>query len=381
VKGGFNLRLLGGLLLVFVLVACSPDQIDTKSVEQTVHPVSIPTIKEDRPLAPTVTSNPNRRVDYSNSKLKKIYFAGGCFWGVEAFFKRIYGVSDTTSGYANGTGNNPTYETVMTGKEQFAETVEVVYDPERIKLEELMDFFFKVIDPTMKNQQGNDKGVQYRTGIFYVNQDEATLIEKRVEQEQENYKKLIVTEVLPLDNYYLAEEFHQDYLAKNPAGYCHIDLTVLDDIHVDPSQYDVPDKKELRKVLTEDQYRVTMENDTETAYDNEYWDLDEPGIYVDIVTGEPLFSSREKYDAHCGWPSFTNPIDPDVVTYNDDTSHNMNRTEIRSRVGDIHLGHVFDDGPKAHGGQRYCINSAALKFIPIDEMKEKGYGHLINIVE
>lgn len=372
------MKRIGILFILLTLIGCA--QLDSPTSERTVHPVSIPTIKEDIPLAPLVTSNPNRRVDYSESHLEKIYFAGGCFWGVEAFFKRIYGVASTTSGYANGTGENPTYETVMTGEDNFVETVEVLYDPERISLHELLDYFFKVIDPTMKNQQGNDRGVQYRTGIYYINNNDVSILNDRVKKEQNNYEKQIVTEVLPLKNYFLAEEFHQDYLAKNPAGYCHIDLSILDNIHVDPTQYSIPDN-DLQDTLTEEQYRVTMANETETAYDNEYWDLDEPGIYVDIVTGEPLFSSREKYDAQCGWPSFTNPIVPDVVTLHDDTSHQMKRTELRSRVGDIHLGHVFDDGPKAFGGQRYCINSAALKFIPLDEMKEKGYGHLVNAVE
>lgn len=367
--------------LTLILSACSAPSKDSVHSPMNKSPEVQHDLDSPASFSNEQINSPNANVDYSNSSLKKIYFAGGCFWGVEAYFERIYGVFNATSGYANGTGEDPTYDDVISGEEEFAETVEIVYDPARITLDELLLYFFKVIDPTLHNQQGNDIGIQYRTGIYYVQDEDLETIEAAVKQEQKKYKKEIVTEVLPLENYYLAEEYHQDYLTKNPNGYCHINLDILDEIEIDPNAYSIPSKEELKEKLTTEQYNVTMEDDTETAYSNEYWDFYEPGIYVDIVTDEPLFSSREKYDSECGWPSFTRPIDPDVVTYHEDTSFNMIRTEVRSRVGDIHLGHVFDDGPKDRGGKRYCINSAAIEFIHIDEMKEKGYGHLVNIVE
>ncbi|MCA1054937.1 peptide-methionine (R)-S-oxide reductase MsrB [Rossellomorea aquimaris] len=328
-------------------------------------------------------ANPNDDVDYSTSKLEDIYFAGGCFWGMEAYMSRIYGVYDVTSGYANGEGKNPSYQDVIKGDRGFAETVHVQYDPEKVTLEKLVKDYFRVIDPTSVNKQGNDVGTQYRTGIYYKNEEDSSIIVDVKSEEQQKYKKEIVTEVLPLTNFYLAEEYHQDYLEKNPDGYCHIDLNKLDEQEtvIDESDYSRPSDEVLKDTLTDSQYAVAVLNDTERAYSNEYWDNYEPGIYVDVATGEPLFSSRDKYDSGCGWPSFTKPIIPEVVTYHQDTSFGMERTEVRSRVGDIHLGHVFDDGPKDRGGKRYCINSASIQFIPLEDMDEKGYGHLEMAVE
>lgn len=183
-------------------------------------------------------SNNNDAGELSTDNLEKVYFAGGCFWGVEAYFEQIPGVYETSTGYANGTGTNPTYMDVIQGDEGFAETVEVIYDADKVGLNELLAYFFAVIDPTVQDQQGNDVGVQYRTGIYYVKEEEKALIQEAFLQEQENYEKPIVTEVLPLDNFYLAEEEHQDYLAKNPNGYCHIDLNILDDLDVDENVYE-----------------------------------------------------------------------------------------------------------------------------------------------
>ncbi|HLQ83496.1 MAG TPA: peptide-methionine (S)-S-oxide reductase MsrA [Pseudogracilibacillus sp.] len=325
--------------------------------------------------------NPNQNLDFSKSSLETIYFAGGCFWGVDAYFERIFGVYETSSGYANGTGEDPTYKTVISGKEGFAETVKVVYDSDRVSLEELLDYFFRVIDPTLENRQGNDIGVQYRTGIYYENKAHKEIIDKAIKFEQTKYDKTLVTEVLPLQNFYLAEENHQNYLEKNPDGYCHIDLDVLNEVDINPNRYTSPTPTKIKSLLTNEQYNITMNDATEPAFENEYWDFYEPGIYVDIVTGEPLFSSNTKYDAGCGWPSFTQPIDAEVLSYHQDKSANLMRTEVRSRVGDIHLGHVFNDGPKESGGQRYCINSASLKFIHVDDMKNAGYENLIHLIE
>ncbi len=315
--------------------------------------------------------------------LRSLYLAGGCFWGAEAYMSRIPGVQDVTSGYANGTGENPTYKDVIRGDRGFAETVHVKYDPAQVTMQTLLDYYFRVIDPTSVNKQGNDRGIQYRTGIYYTTPEEAEVIQQAVAREQGKYDKPIVTEVLPLQNYYLAEEYHQDYLVKNPNGYCHIDLSILDgqELFIDPALYPRPTDDQLKEQLTKDQYAVAVKNDTEHAFSNEYWDNYEPGLYVDVATGEPLFTSKDKYDSGCGWPSFTKPIAPEVVTYKEDTSYGMIRTEVRSRAGDIHLGHVFNDGPKDRGGKRYCINSASIRFIPLDKMEEEHYGYLVSAVE
>jgi peptide methionine sulfoxide reductase msrA/msrB len=329
--------------------------------------------------------NPNIDLTFDKSKLKEIWLAGGCFWGVEAYMTRIYGVYDVTSGYANGDTENPTYEEVSYKHTGHAETVHVLYDPERVDLTTLLTYYFKIINPTVLNQQGNDRGEQYRTGIYYMEDTDKAVIEQVMAKEQEKYEDPIVTEFEKLDNFTLAEEYHQDYLEKNPDGYCHIEFDSLEDqsvpIVIDPMMYPKPSDEVLKTTLTEAQYMVTQSGDTEAAFSNEYWDTFEPGIYVDIATGEPLFSSADKYESGCGWPSFTKPIVPEVIVTYDDTSFNMLRTEVRSRSGNSHLGHVFDDGPTDKGGLRYCINSASITFIPFADMKAAGYGYLERIAK
>ncbi|MEG0069151.1 MAG: peptide-methionine (S)-S-oxide reductase MsrA [Cetobacterium sp.] len=315
------------------------------------------------------------------TNIQEIYLAGGCFWGVEAYMEKIEGVIDTVSGYANGKTENPTYEDVVYRGTGHAETVRVTYNADKVSLETLLKYYFRIIDPTSLNKQGNDKGTQYRTGIFYTKEEDKKVIEKEIEQLQKNYSGKIVVEVVPLIRFDLAEEYHQDYLKKNPNGYCHIDLSKAEEIIVDGGKYSKLTDDELRSKLTDKQYRVTQLGDTERAFHNEYWDFFKPGIYIDITTGEPLFSSKDKFDSQCGWPSFAKTIAPEVVVYNRDKSFNMERVEVVSRVGKAHLGHVFDDGPKDLGGLRYCINSAAIEFIPLDEMKGRGYGYLIPAVE
>lgn len=313
--------------------------------------------------------------------IKKIYLAGGCFWGVEAYMKRIDGVIDANSGYANGITENPTYEDVIYNGTGHAETVEVIYNSEKINLETLLKYYFRIIDPTSLNKQGNDKGTQYRTGIYYTDLEDKEIIEKEIILLQKNYPKKIMVEVMPLIRFDLAEDYHQDYLKKNPNGYCHIDLSKADNMIIDENKYTKLSDNELKYKLTEKQYKVTQLGDTERAFNNEYWDFFEPGIYVDITTGEPLFSSKDKFNSQCGWPSFSKPLAPEVVNYHRDSSFNMERVEVVSRVGKAHLGHVFDDGPREFGGLRYCINSAAIEFIPLKNMEEKGYGYLKSIIE
>ena len=238
-----------------------------------------------------------------------------------------------------------------------------------------------MIDPTSVNKQGNDRGRQYRTGIYYQDGADKAVIEQALAQLQTKYKKPVQIEVQPLKNYIVAEEYHQDYLKKNPNGYCHIDITKADEPVIDEKDYPKPSDAELKAKLTPLQYSVTQNKHTERSFSNEYWDNFQPGIYVDVTTGEPVFSSNDKFESGCGWPSFTKPIAKEVVHYQTDNSFNMQRTEVLSRAGNAHLGHVFDDGPKDKGGLRYCINSASIKFIPLAEMEKAGYGYLIQSIK
>ena len=329
----------------------------------------------------SLPDNPNADLMFDKEKLEDLYLAGGCFWGLEAYMTRIYGVYDVTSGYANGDTENPSYEDLIYRNSGHAETVHVKYDPERVDVETLLAYYLKVVDPTSLNKQGNDRGSQYRTGIYYTDEAELPRIQAVLTKEQEKYEKPIVIEVEPLEHYYLAEEYHQDYLEKNPNGYCHIDLNEVKDVLVDPEDYTKPSEEEIKSMLTDLQFKVTQEDGTERSFNNEYWDNKEAGLYVDIITGEPLFSSKDKYKSGTGWPSFVKPIADEVVTYKKDYKLGIPRIEIRSRVGDSHLGHVFDDGPTDRGGLRYCMNSASMKFVPLSEMEAMGYGHLIHLVE
>ena len=308
--------------------------------------------------------------------IREIYLAGGCFWGVEGYFKRIEGVKDTTCGYANGKTANPSYEDVCRHNTGHAETVRVLFDTDVISLEDLLIYYFRIIDPVSVNKQGNDVGTQYRTGIYYTDESLLPVIKAAVEREQRKYNEKIAVEVLPLENFYSAEEYHQNYLDKNPNGYCHINLNLANEPIVRSENYKKLDDKELKEKLTTLQYDVTMNAATERPFDNEFNSNFERGIYVDITSGEPLFLSTDKFESGCGWPSFSKPIQKDLVRYNKDLSLGRRRIEVRSNVADAHLGHVFDDGPSELGGLRYCINSAALRFIPIDKMDAQGYGYL-----
>lgn len=300
-----------------------------------------------------------------------VYFAGGCFWGTEHFMKQIDGVIDTEVGYANSNVANPTYKEVCSGKTGAVETVKVVYDPKITDLQYLITLYFATIDPTVKDRQGNDVGTQYRTGIYFTDEAQETVIENTIDSLRQYFKQPIVTEVLPIRNFYPAEDYHQDYLDKNPNGYCHIN----------PQLFKIAREESLKRRLTSMQYEVTQNNGTEPPFRNEYYNEYRKGIYVDIVTGEPLFVSTDKFESGCGWPAFSKPISEDLIVEKRDTSHGMVRTEVRAKNSDSHLGHVFPDGPQETGGLRYCINSAALKFIPLEDMKAAGYGDLIPLVK
>ena len=306
---------------------------------------------------------------------REIYFAGGCFWGVERYFSLVEGVIDTCVGYANGHVQSPTYESVCTGETGHAETVRVWYDPDRVRLSTLLELFFQIIDPTAQNRQGPDIGSQYRTGVFYVDPHDLPAIQRSLMELEARVGRPLAVVAEPLRCFFPAEAYHQRYLEKHPYGYCHIDAGAFARARAAQGRgFARRSDQELRAQLTNTQYRVTQEAWTEPPFQNAYYNIFDDGIYVDVTTGEPLFSSRDKFDAGCGWPSFSRPIDDALIRRVSDHSHGMERTEVRSRLGGAHLGHVFEDGPEAMGGLRYCINSAALRFIPKEDLEAEGYG-------
>lgn len=309
---------------------------------------------------------------------KVIYLAGGCFWGTDHLFSLVEGVVSTEAGYANSRVPHPTYEMVCTGRTGAAETVKVTYDDTLIGLSEILTLYFRSIDPLSLNRQGGDVGTQYRTGIYYVDKTDIEIIDAVVATVQRRYSEPLAVEVGPLVNFYPAEIYHQDYLYKNPGGYCHVDTRLFAEVKARKARHN--DKAELKERLTPLQWEVTQNGATERPFVNEYDDEFRPGIYVDITDGTPLFVSTRKYNSGCGWPAFSRPIDKTLVSEHTDTSFGRVRTEVRSASSGSHLGHVFPDGPADDGGMRYCINSAALRFIPKDEMEAEGYADYLPLL-
>lgn len=309
--------------------------------------------------------------------IKTIYLAGGCFWGVEGYFKKLDGVVGTTTGYANGTSEDTSYHQIS--NTDHAETVKIEYDMSVISLEEILLHYFRIIDPKSVNRQGNDVGRQYRTGIYYRNDAEKRIVEKILDFQRGKLGEIAV-ESAPIANFVEAEEYHQDYLDKNPGGYCHINLATADEPLFEVNAA-IPNKDELKNKLTQEEYNIIVNSGTERPFSSNLNDEHRRGIYVDKVTGVPLFASQDKFDAGCGWPSFSKPILTGAIKELEDNSHGMTRTEVRSQNSDAHLGHVFNDGPKEMGGLRYCINGASLLFIPYEEMKEKGYEEYMPLCE
>lgn len=319
--------------------------------------------------------------------IKTIYLAGGCFWGTAHLFSLVDGVTSTIAGYANSDIDSPTYEEVCTGDTHAAETVEIQYDPDAVGLNELLYLYFKSIDPTSVNRQGGDSGTQYRTGIYYSDPEDLQVIDASVATLQRRLSKPVAIEVLPLKNFYAAEDYHQNYLARNPGGYCHVDPSLFEEARnlgrkSKRNKADHGESKEaLRKRLTPLQWEVTQNGATERPFVNEYDHEFRKGIYVDITDGTPLFVSSDKFDSGCGWPAFSRPIEDKLVTENIDTSYGRIRREVKSASSGSHLGHVFNDGPAELGGQRFCINSASLRFIPEAEMEKEGYGEYIPLIK
>ncbi|UHA72814.1 peptide-methionine (S)-S-oxide reductase MsrA [Paenibacillus sp. 481] len=304
-------------------------------------------------------------------------FAGGCFWCMVTPFEELPGIHSIVSGYIGGHTENPNYKEVCTNTTGHAEAVQITFDPEQFPYEKLLDIFWQQVDPTDAGGQFHDRGSSYRTAIFYHSDEQRELAEqsKRTLEASGRFDKPIATEIAAANTFYPAEEYHQDYHLKNSAHYKRYRQGSGRDVFI-AEHWGVTDteRADLKHKLSPMQFHVTQNSGTEPPFQNEFWDHKREGIYVDIVSGEPLFSSCEKYDSGCGWPSFTKPLRPFHVEEKLDLAHGMIRTEVRSRLGDSHLGHVFDDGPASQGGLRYCINSAALRFIPKEELDEAGYG-------
>lgn len=316
-------------------------------------------------------------------QLEKATFAGGCFWCMVEPFDERPGIHEVISGYTGGDLEDPTYTDLVSKDTGHVEAVQITFDPDVFPYERLLQVFWQQIDPTDAGGQFADRGEHYQTIIFYHNEEQKRLAEesKRELEESGKFSSPIVTKIREAKPFYPAEEQHQEYYKKQPYHYKMYKKGSGRKDFIEKHWKLDKDQEQLKETLSPIQYEVTQKGGTERPFQNEYHDHEEDGVYVDIVSGEPLFSSRDKYDAGCGWPSFTRPIDAYFVDENMDTSHGMIRTEVKSHQGDSHLGHVFEDGPKEEGGLRYCINSAALKFIPKDELEEQGYGHLTYIFE
>ena len=309
--------------------------------------------------------------------MKTIYLAGGCFWGLQKYLSLIQGIMHTEVGYANGATANPTYEQVCASSGH-AETVRIEYDENIITLTRLLDLYADVIDPTAVNRQGGDCGIQYRTGIYYIDDADHDIISGWLVLLGESLTNPVAIELNTLQNYFPAETYHQHYLDKNPGGYCHISNDKFECAR--NAIHDLQNDK-LRTRLTALQYEVVVGGATEPPFQNEYYNHFEPGIYVDVISGEPLFVSTDKFESGCGWPAFSKPVDNTLIKELADNAYGRTRTEVRASKSDAHLGHVFDDGLPELGGLRYCINSASLRFIPKADMEREGYGTYLALVK
>lgn len=328
----------------------------------------------------------NQKADHE----AEIYLAGGCFWGTEFLMRNVPGVTSVEVGYSNGMTRNPTYREVCKGSGH-AESAHVIYNPKLVSLSKILDVFYQSIDPTFVNREGNERDMQYRSGIYYSDPDDEPIIKESLKRLQGSFFNQIFVENEPIKNFYRAEEEHQEYLMKNPNGYCHVTRPMIDEkakakvAHSFPNKnfsrdrvYSKPSKETLKN-LSELQRAVTQNGATEPPFKNEYDEEFREGIYVDVTNGQPLFLSTDKFDSGCGWPAFSKPIDKDYLIERPDRSYGIERTEVKTKASGSHLGHVFDDAPAEFGGVRYCINSASLRFIPREDMQKEGYGDWLDL--
>ena len=373
------------LVVSLLLTGCAPAaesaQTDTLQVStQQIDPKESE-VKKPVDLTAVTEKETAKKWDDISGEDPVIFLAGGCFWGMQKYLQTIPGVKRTVVGYANGKWEREyplTYDAVKTGKTGFREAVYVEYDPEEVSLDTILFAFFYVIDPTVESRQGGDIGPQYQTGIYYTNDEAKKVIDRILAIETERYPKIVV-EIEPLEVFYEAEEYHQNYLEKNPNGACHISegqIAWMEQIVVDPADYRRPDAEEIKGCLTELQYQVTQEDVDEEEFNNKYWDFFEKGIYVDAVSGEPLFSSLDKFESPHGWPAFSKGIDVNTFFFTINPDDEEDRLVIRSRAANSYLGYIYQGDPDSATGNRFCINSAALEFIPYEEMDAAGYGYL-----